>query len=207
MKRRFVIVAAAVLSMVAAVALGGGKASAQVPMPAASTGGPYTGVVGVPVQVSGLASTGFNLAFAWVWGDGTASNGPVASHVYAAPGVYTITLTVSDGVGRQSVATTTATITGPALGTVVPSNFGLYPYGYFGVNNCFQTLSGIFCNGGLVNPFFNCNTFNGFCNNLIVNNPVVGTTQGYNLTVPGVGTFVCTTVNYNPATCVRVVGR
>lgn len=40
--------------------------------------------------------------FRWTWGDGNASEGRVASHAYATPGVYTITLEVTDENGEKA---------------------------------------------------------------------------------------------------------
>lgn len=40
--------------------------------------------------------------FRWTWGDGNASEGRLASHAYAMPGVYTITLEVTDENGEKA---------------------------------------------------------------------------------------------------------
>ncbi|MGH7682140.1 MAG: PKD domain-containing protein, partial [Candidatus Eiseniibacteriota bacterium] len=66
----------------------------------ASAGGPYRGVPGAPIQFSSAGSRssgGSSLTYQWDLGDGTLADDPAPSHVYAAPGVYNVTLTLSDG--------------------------------------------------------------------------------------------------------------
>lgn len=54
--------------------------------------------------------------YSWNWGDGTAlSTGASPTHVYATPGTYTVTLTVTDSWNRSGApATYTVTLTEPA---------------------------------------------------------------------------------------------
>ncbi|MDO8629540.1 MAG: tandem-95 repeat protein, partial [Phycisphaerales bacterium] len=82
--------------------------------PTANAGGPYTGIVGVPVQSNGSGNDpdGDPLTFSWDFGDGGTGASP--THTYAATGVYTVTLTVTDPFGASGVSQTTATIS-PAL--------------------------------------------------------------------------------------------
>ena len=82
--------------------------------PVANAGGPYFGTEDVPVSFNGTASFDPNndpLTYVWSFGDGATGSGVSPSHAYAAGGVYTVVLTVSDGRGGTSIATTTATIT------------------------------------------------------------------------------------------------
>jgi len=51
-------------------------------------------------------------AYAWNFGDGSNATTATANHVYAGPGVYTATLTVTDAAGNS--ATTTFTVTVPS---------------------------------------------------------------------------------------------
>jgi hypothetical protein len=67
--------------------------------PTADAGGPYSGVVGIPIQFDGLGSSdpdGDALIFYWVFGDGDASQAASPSHAYAYPGTYAVQLYVSD---------------------------------------------------------------------------------------------------------------
>jgi PKD repeat protein len=58
-------------------------------------------VPGTPVAVDGTASSVANVAngitaWSWTFGDGGSATGATTTHVYAAPGDYTVTLTVTD---------------------------------------------------------------------------------------------------------------
>jgi PKD repeat protein len=77
--------------------------------PTANAGGPYTGVIGIPVSMDGSASSdpdGDALTYSWDFGDTGTGTGATTSHTYAAPGVYPVTLTVSDGSLSDSDPTT-----------------------------------------------------------------------------------------------------
>ncbi len=82
--------------------------------PVANPGGPYSGTVGQPVSFDGSASSdpnGSPLTFSWDFGDGTSpGSGPTPMHTYGSKGTFTVTLTVTDGLGLSNMATTTATI-------------------------------------------------------------------------------------------------
>ena len=83
--------------------------------PTANPGGPYTGIAGSAVSMTGAASTdpnGLVLTYAWNFGDGTTGTGATPSHIYAALGTYTVTLTVTDSGGASGSASTTAKILG-----------------------------------------------------------------------------------------------
>jgi PKD repeat protein len=81
--------------------------------PTANPGGPYTGVINVPVSLNGGGSSdpdGDALTYNWVFGDGgSAANGATLTHTYTAAGVYTVSLTVDD-THCTDTKTTTATI-------------------------------------------------------------------------------------------------
>jgi PKD repeat protein len=80
--------------------------------PTADANGPYSGTIGNPVAFDGTGSSdpdGDALTYAWDFGDASTGSGATTSHTYAAAGVYTVTLTVSDGTLSDS-DTSTATI-------------------------------------------------------------------------------------------------
>lgn len=90
------------------------KLGSSVPVnrsPVANAGGAYTGQEGVPMQFSGTGSSdpdGDALTYQWSFGDGATGSGATPTHTYANNGVYTATLTVSDG---ARTATSTAQVT------------------------------------------------------------------------------------------------
>ena len=65
--------------------------------------GPYDGDVGETLEFTGDAYLG-NEPFYWSWdfGDGETSSERNTTHVYDAPGEYTVTLEVTDGLGAIS---------------------------------------------------------------------------------------------------------
>ncbi len=89
--------------------------------PTARPGGPYSGVTGVPLAISGAATTdpdaGQILTFAWNFGDGGSGVGASVSHTYALAGNYIISLTVTDN--GTPVLSHTAT-TGASIVDFVP---------------------------------------------------------------------------------------
>jgi PKD repeat protein len=86
--------------------------------PTALTDGPYNGTVNVSLTMDGSTSfdpDGVIVSWDWDFGDGDTGAGETTSHAYAAEGVYTVSLTVTDDFGNNGNTTTTATITAPAL--------------------------------------------------------------------------------------------
>lgn len=81
--------------------------------PVAVVGGPYSGMIGRLISFDGTHSSdpdGDPLQYLWSFGDRSSGTGAATGHVYSAPGVYTVGLTVNDG-GLTSSAATTATVT------------------------------------------------------------------------------------------------
>jgi len=82
-------------------------------LPVAVVGEGYTGFANSLIQFDGSNSTdedGDALSFAWDFGDGVTGFGTNPTHVYQAPGDFTITLIVNDGYGDSEPATTTVTL-------------------------------------------------------------------------------------------------
>ena len=81
--------------------------------PIADANGPYSGTVGIAVTFNGSASTdpdGTIVAYDWTFGDGNTGTGVNPTNTYAAAGIYTVTLTVTDDGGLTDTATSTASI-------------------------------------------------------------------------------------------------
>jgi PKD repeat protein len=81
--------------------------------PVANAGGPYQGIVGLPVAFNGGGSAdpdGDPLAYLWSFGDGGNATGVTPSHTYASAGLYPVTLQVTDPSSLSSTGNTTANI-------------------------------------------------------------------------------------------------
>lgn len=81
--------------------------------PVSDASGPYNGTVGVPLTFDGSASSdpdGNIITYEWDFGDGNTAGGTTPVHTYMTAGSFTVTLTVTDDLGDNSIATTTATI-------------------------------------------------------------------------------------------------
>ena len=67
---------------------------------------PSAPVVNQTVNFNGAGSQaepGHNISsYDWTFGDGSSGGGPIATHAYASAGTYTVTLQVTDDVGRKS---------------------------------------------------------------------------------------------------------
>ncbi len=78
-------------------------------LPTAVIGAPVSLTAGSPAAFTAGSSTsaypgGTISGASWKWGDGTQSSGISPAHVYAAPGKYTVELTVTDSQGLVSAA-------------------------------------------------------------------------------------------------------
>lgn len=68
--------------------------------PLANIGGPYSGVLGVPVAMDATGSydpEGAPLTYTWDFGDGNSGAGGVVSHLFLNTGIYHVSVVVSDG--------------------------------------------------------------------------------------------------------------
>lgn len=92
-------------------------------------GGPYTGEIDQSIQFAGFASGG-TTPYTWAWDFGDEGTAAVQNptHTYTAPGVYNVTLTVTDGAAATVIDTAVATITAPQpeleIGTIT-GGFGV----------------------------------------------------------------------------------
>ncbi|MEM7029933.1 MAG: LamG-like jellyroll fold domain-containing protein [Chloroflexota bacterium] len=66
-------------------------------------------IIASPTTLSATISAGSSVSYTWHLGDGSVKVGKSISHTYPAPGLYTATLTTSNGANTQ-VATTTVTV-------------------------------------------------------------------------------------------------
>jgi DNA/RNA endonuclease G (NUC1) len=108
--------------------------------PVAVTNGPYVGLMGEAVSMSGAGSTdadGDALTYAWSFGDGASTTGSAVSHTYAAGGTYTVRLIVADILGLADTTTTTAQIatTQDAIQNVIAQVNQLVATGVLGSGN------------------------------------------------------------------------
>ena len=91
--------------------------------PAASfTASPASGPVPLTVNFDASASTGLApLTYAWAFGDGATGTGVTAQHTYSQQGVYTVTLTVTNGVGNSNTQKTIQAGTPPVVTISLPT--------------------------------------------------------------------------------------
>jgi len=77
------------------------------------------GAAPLTVQFSNQSS-GNNLSYLWVFGDGATSSDANPQHTYQLAGVYNVALTVTDADGRQDTASVNITVNPPPTATPVP---------------------------------------------------------------------------------------
>ncbi|MBN2604130.1 MAG: PKD domain-containing protein [Candidatus Thermoplasmatota archaeon] len=81
--------------------------------PVASTNGMYHGSVGNPVTFFGMDSfdvEGEIIDYSWDFGDGETGEGLTVAHEYGSKGIFNVTLTVKDQIGKKSSVNTAAFI-------------------------------------------------------------------------------------------------
>jgi hypothetical protein len=88
------------------------KVAPPVPPLTCDADGPYTGETGTPVQFTGTADGGTPpYTWEWTFGDGGTAAVQNPTHVYTTPGLYDVTLTVTDAMQETASDATTANIT------------------------------------------------------------------------------------------------
>lgn len=95
------------------------------PLSALASGTPSSGLTPLTTSFTGRATGGqAPYTYAWNFGDGNTAAGATASHVYAVPGSFTATLTVTDSATPANTATSTVAITSqppvPQINSVSP---------------------------------------------------------------------------------------
>jgi hypothetical protein len=107
---------------------------------------PAPAPAGQPVMLTVSASDpGVDLLlYAWNFGDGTTDLGATAMHTYASPGIYTASVTISNGVNSTTV-TVPVVIDAPGI-TVNPAEFAvtkhLFSFDFSKINSDSLELSG-----------------------------------------------------------------
>jgi PKD repeat protein len=94
-------------------------------VPQANAGGSRSAMVGDSISFDGSGSSdtdGTIVSYAWSFGDGTSATGASATHAYAAPGSYLVTLTVTDNRGGRDEDSILVSVTAPP----VPGNTAPY---------------------------------------------------------------------------------
>ena len=81
----------------------------------------------VAFTASGQDAEGDALTYAWSFGDGASAEGASASHTFAAPGTYAVTVTVTDARGATGSATLTVVVEAPSGASGTPPRAALAP--------------------------------------------------------------------------------
>jgi hypothetical protein len=92
--------------------------------PVASAGGPYSGLLGSALAMSGTGSSdpdGDAITYAWSFGDGGSGSGAEVTHLYGATGHFNVMLTVSDGT-LSGADTTSADVRSSFLARAFPDH-------------------------------------------------------------------------------------
>ncbi|MEJ2591276.1 MAG: PKD domain-containing protein [Candidatus Thiodiazotropha sp.] len=122
--------------------------------PTANANGPYSAQLGAAVNFSSAGSSdsdGSIAAYLWDFGDGNSSSEANPSHIYAATGSYSISLTVTDNDGATGSDTTSADITGQPSGNLAPVANANGPYsGAAGVAVSFSSAGSTDADGSIV---------------------------------------------------------
>jgi PKD repeat protein len=97
--------------------------------PIANANGPYSGTAGTAIAFSSSGSdpnVGTIVSYGWEFGDGGTSTDANPLHLYAAPGMYAVSLTVTDSEGLRSTPDYTTATVAPANGAPTADANGPY---------------------------------------------------------------------------------
>ncbi len=95
-----------------------GPANVSSPPEAVASATPQTGDAPLLVDFDGSGSTpgdGNIVSYYWDFGDGNTGSGMTTSHVYAASGTYTVSLTVTDDLGSNDVDSLSISVSGQMI--------------------------------------------------------------------------------------------
>lgn len=100
--------------------------------PVADAGGPYSGVVGIPITFDGSGSNdsdGTIVSYLWNFGDSNTGTGISPKHTYTIPGNYTVILTVTDNDSliHSNSTTVSINVSGPPTITIVIAASNIEP--------------------------------------------------------------------------------
>ncbi len=85
----------------------------EIPIEGLSASNDSPTLLGFPTTFTASWTAGTNPQFTWDFGDSLMGMGAVISHTYAAPGVYTVTVTATNSAGSQQATTVASVITQP----------------------------------------------------------------------------------------------
>jgi len=100
------------------------------PVADASAGEPYQGFAYSEILFNGTLSydsddDGYIASWHWNFGDGTNGTGEITTHIYFNPGIYTISLTVTDNEDAEDIDETTVVISQPNNPPIAPTIDGV----------------------------------------------------------------------------------
>ncbi len=112
-------------------------------VPNSDAGGPYSGIVGEPVEFDATNSSDLindDLIFEWDFGDGKKGFGEKTRHTYDEAGKYTVKLTVINSLGKSNTDTTNVEISEKPIGG---DEAGLFWYIITGLASILTVMVGL----------------------------------------------------------------